>query len=258
VIDIGIDESKSHASQLIVVSAIVGNTMQMRKLDAEWKRDLIRSGADYFHATEHWNGSAKAYHGIGRPERKKLLGRLAGHVRHRFLFGASAIVDQDEYRSVTSERFRSQYGSAYGFAFQLLMTMILAELLRQKRHNQPVNVLIEDGHVNAEQVIGFIHDKKKLDSSKGLRIGTYGLGGKRDNPILQAADLLAFAACELANTGESDMFACLAAPKVRNRFLTLPWDKSSVEAAVSDIELHGALRKTGAPGAKRHKDLVMW
>jgi len=133
VIDIGIDKSKSHVSRLIVVSAIVGNALQMRKLDAEWKRDLIRSGAEYFHATEHWNRSAKAYRGIGRGEREKLLGRLAGHVRHRFLFGASAIVDQDEYRAVASDRFRSQYGSAYGFAFQLVMTMILAELLRQER-----------------------------------------------------------------------------------------------------------------------------
>jgi hypothetical protein len=258
VIDVGIDESKFPASPLIVVSAIVGNTALMRKLDAEWKRDLTESGVDYFHAKDHWNGSAKAYHGISRDERERLLARLVGHIQHRFCFGASAIVDETEYKSVSSERFRSQYGSAYGFAFQLVMTMILAELIKQGRNNQPVNVLVEQGHANAEQVIGFIRDKKHLNSPKGLRANTYGLGGKKDNPILQAADLLAFGVCELENNGESEFLARLALPKYGKRSLKLPWDKSSVEAAVGDINWNLDRMKAGISGAKRHKELVMW
>ena len=48
VIDIGIDESKSPPSSLLVLSAIVGNTAKMRKLDAEWKREISAAGSTTF------------------------------------------------------------------------------------------------------------------------------------------------------------------------------------------------------------------
>ncbi len=84
VIDIGIDESKS--GPLLVVSAIVGKTSPMRKLDAEWKRELVSSGVDYFHAQEHWNLRSKSYHGISREERERLLKSLVGHFQKPFSF----------------------------------------------------------------------------------------------------------------------------------------------------------------------------
>ena len=99
VIDIGIDESQSRPNPLLVVSAIVGNTAVMRNLDKEWKRELVSSGVDYFHATEHWSGSSKPYHGISRAERDKLLNQLVRHTQHRVLFGVSSFVDEAEYKS---------------------------------------------------------------------------------------------------------------------------------------------------------------
>jgi hypothetical protein len=57
------------------------------------------------------------------------------------------------------------------------------------------------------------------------------LGGKRDNPILQAADLLAYGVCEFHTKGYSDFMRKLAPAKYRRRFLTLPWDRSAVDAA---------------------------
>jgi hypothetical protein len=167
VIDIGIDESKSGST--LVLSAIIGKTGSMEKLDTEWSCELKRSGVDYFHAKDHWNRSFKPYHGISRDEREMLLARLIGHLHHRFLFGASTTVDEAEYRETASERFRSQYGSPYGWGFQMLMVLILLELKRQGKDNQPVNILIEDGHANARQVIGLIDHKKELHSKKGLK-----------------------------------------------------------------------------------------
>jgi hypothetical protein len=256
VIDIGIDESLSPPSPKLVVSAIVGNTARMRKLDTEWKRDLADSRVDYFHAKDHWNTFAKPYHGISTERRRNLLGQLVGHIHHRFLFAVSAIVDQAEYRSHASERFRSQYGSPYGFAFQMLMTCIFVELTKQRRENQPVNILIEDGHKNSEQAIGFIAEKKKREG--GLTIASHGVGGKRDNPILQAADMLAFGVCEFHAKGYSDFAARLAPPKFRTRIFELPWNKSSVEAVKSDIVRNISLKKSNAPGSKRLSELVMW
>jgi hypothetical protein len=95
VIDIGIDESKPSSGPLLVVSAVVGKTSPMRKLDAEWKAELAKAGVDYFHAKEHWNLRSKAYHGISRDDRERLLNRLVLHLHHRFLFAASSIIDED-------------------------------------------------------------------------------------------------------------------------------------------------------------------
>jgi hypothetical protein len=257
VIDIGIDESKSPPSQLLAVSAIVGNTGVMRKLDKEWKRELTTTGVDYFHAKEHWNGSAKPYHGISRTERDKLLNRLVSHAHHRIMFGVSSFVDEVEYKDSASERFRSQYGSPYGFAFQTLMVTIYMRLLHLKKANQPVNILIEDGHRNAQQAIGFIKEKKERGPG-GLTVETYGLGGKKDNPILQAADMLAFGVCEAHTKGHSDFASRLAPPRLLGRFLELPWNKSAVEAVKEDILRNNYLLKTNMPGAKKRTELVMW
>jgi hypothetical protein len=81
VISLGIDESKS--GSLLVLSAIVGKALPMQKLEASWRRDLADSGVEYFHAQEHWNLRSKAYRGISRAEREKLLVRFVGHI-HRY------------------------------------------------------------------------------------------------------------------------------------------------------------------------------
>jgi hypothetical protein len=257
VIDIGIDESKSPPSPLLVLSAVVGNTAVMRKFDREWKRELLASGVDYFHAKEHWNGSSKPYHGVSRAERDKLLNRLVSHTQHRILFGASSLVDEDEYKATASERFRSQYGSPYGFAFQMLMTAVYVELLKQGRANQPVNILIEDGHKNAQQTIGFIAEKKERGPG-GMTVEAYELGGKKENSILQAADLLAFGVCEFHSKGRSEFASRLAPAGLLGKFLELPWHKSSVEAVTTDIVRNNRLLTSGVPGAKKRTELVMW
>jgi hypothetical protein len=256
VINVGIDESKS--GSLLVVSGIVGKTSLMHKLDTKWKAELATAGVDYFHAKEHWSLRSKAYHDISTAERETLLDRLVGHLHHRFLFGASTLIDEVEYRAATSERFRSQYGSPYAWGFQVLMVVILVELIRQRRQNQPINILIEDGHANSKQAIGFIERKKKLNNPKGLKVGSHGLGGKRDNPILQAADLLAFGICEFHTKGESDFASRIAPFKYRKRFIEYPWDRSSPDAASADILRHRDLRRFGTPGAKPRTELVMW
>lgn len=256
-IDVGIDESRAPTTGMLVVSAIVGKAADMLKFRSGWSAELQNAGIDYFHAKEHWNGAAKPYHQIGRNERDRLLSRLVGHIHHRFLFGASVLIDETEYKGASSQRFQSQYGSPYGFAFQMLMVSILVELTRQRR-KQPINILIEDGHANAKQAIGFIEEKRSRDPRKGLTVASYALVGKTKDPILQAADLLAYGVCEFHTRGYSDFMCRLAPAKYRRRFLTLPLDRSTVDAAKTDIMRHHDFLTSGAPGAKRRADLVMW
>jgi hypothetical protein len=242
----------------LVVSAIVGNTSQMIRMSSSWNRDLKASGVDYFHAKDHWNGSAEQYHGIDRPAREKLAVRLISRITRRFDFGVSALVNEDEYRREASPRFRSQYGSPYGFAFQMAMSMIFLELTRQGRVNQPVNILIEDGHANANQAITLIEQKKKKQSTAGLSICTYGLGGKVGQPILQAADMLAYGVSEFHATGESYFAAGLSRGSKHGQLLELPWDKSSIESVKDDIIRNRYMRRAGIIGVKKRNEMVMW
>jgi hypothetical protein len=139
------------------------------------------------------------------------------------------------------------------------MLLVNRELTMMGRRNQSVNILIEDGHKNAQQAIGFIEYKKnKLDPACGLTVGTYGLGSKRDNRILQAADLVAFGTCEWEIKGESDFAARMFLPKYRKRFPKLPWNRSSVDSVRLDINRHSDRLKRGIAGAKPRRHLVMW
>jgi hypothetical protein len=254
-IDVGIDESMS-PSGLLVMSAIVGNTGNMRKLDAEWKRDLESNGVEYFHAKDHWNMSAKPYNGLSRESREILLTKLVRHVHYRYLFAASSLVNETEYLACVSDRFRSQYGSPYGFAFQTLMVSIYVRLLERHMENQPINILIEDGHKNAQQAMVFIAEKNKR--AGGMRVNSYGLGGKKNNPILQAADMLAFGVCEFHTKGSSDFAARLSRVKDRRYVYELPWDKTAVQAVKDDIGRNIKLKKSGFAGAKKLSELTMW
>ncbi len=56
------------------------------------------------------------------------------------------------------------------WGFQVLMMQILVRLRSERRERQPVNLLIEAGHKNAEQVAGFIRQKVASKNHKGLHI----------------------------------------------------------------------------------------
>jgi len=118
------------------------------------------------------------------------------------------------------------------------MAMIFLELDWCGRLDQPVNVLIENGHANAKQAILLIDQKQKKHSPEGLQINTYGLGGKIGNPILQAADMLAYGVREYHTKGESYFAGGISRASQKGQLIELPWDKSSIDA----------VRQEGMPG----------
>lgn len=236
VIDIGIEESKFN--NLLVVSAIVGQTSKMKKLSRGWGDDLSANGVDCFDAKEHWNKRSKAYHQLSTTKRKSLLRKLVSHIHQRASFGMSVCIDVPEYESVTSERFRSQWGSAYSFAIQILIILIHIELGNRNNLHGAVNVLIEDGHANSQQIMETVKkaNKKSDEDVNGywLKLGSYGLGGKACNPILQAADLLAYCTCQTHSGRYSAIHRSLVW-RSPIPFLALPWSKATLDAITKDI-----------------------
>jgi hypothetical protein len=71
------------------------------------------------------------------------------------------------------------------------------------------------------------------------------------NPILPAADLVAYGSCQVALGAHSDMFARLSM-RSPVPILMLPWDASVITSLKSDVERNVAERK------RRLRDLKMW
>jgi hypothetical protein len=122
VINCAIDESADRSrNNIIVVAGFAGATSHMRKLDRDWQADLAEHNLPHFHANELREHSSRLYRGISNRKREKLLSRLIGHIHKRTDWGLSAFIDSEYYKKNTSDRFRSQWGTAYTFAMRMLI-----------------------------------------------------------------------------------------------------------------------------------------
>jgi len=250
VIDIGIDESAPSAQGTLVLSAMIGQTSKMKRLDRKWKADLERYNVAYFHAKEHWNRRSKAYSRISMQKRQELLSRLVGHIHKYSNVGLSVSIDPQEYADLTTPPFRSEWGSAYAFAIQMLIILVHFELKESEEKgrshkNELANVLIEGGHKNTQQAFEIISKAvgKVGDDSAFIRVKSVGVGGKKDNPILQAADLLAYGWCQRISMGKSQMLDKLAgAGAPPEKFKALDLSVELVEMLKRDIDAHAQRR----------------
>jgi hypothetical protein len=126
VIDCGIDESatKNHSKSILVVSGQFGSTSKMKKLDKQWRAALADYQVPYFHAQEFWNPRTKIYKHLSMGRRSRLLDALVGYIDKYVEFGISAHIDPQQYIGMTSDRFRSQFGSPYTFTMEMLFVAL--------------------------------------------------------------------------------------------------------------------------------------
>jgi len=249
VIDIGIDESARKGHRLLTVSAVVGQQARMRILHKKWKTDLKRAGVDYFHATEHWNLQSKPYNGVSMKVREELLLTLAACLNKYIYSAVSVTIDTDEYKQMTSDRFRSQFGSPYTMAVQLLTILIHKELVRKQRSAEDVGFMLEEGK-HIYQALAII-DKSIKEPYAFLRVVTSGKGDKASHPILQAADLVSYGWGEYQVTGQSKMLRAVAA-KHPKRYSCVPWTPALIACLKSGVaEDITRRREFGAPPLAR-------
>lgn len=180
----------------------------MRKLSTGWQRVLDLHDLPYFHAKDLWKPRSKLFRTLSTSKRKALLSKLVDHIHKRVDWGLSAYLNVDHYLTETTPRFRSQWGSPYTFAVRQIMNYLYVCLHRSNRAKEPINVLLERGHVNEQQALGMLDDYEG-----SLNIHTRGSGKKIGNPALQAADLLAYATCESLRGEHS---------KIREKLLSNP------------------------------------
>jgi hypothetical protein len=256
-IDWSMDESGSSNDKTLVVSAVIGQTVLVRKFERDWTRALKDAGVDYFHAKEHWNLRAKAYHGISFRKREALLCLLATHMQKYCRATVSAQICLDEFEAAVSSRFKNTFGCAYAFGVHLLLVMTRFYLADTGGLREPINILIENGHANAGGAIGQISTwKNRADVT--LNINTQALGDKASRPILQAADLSAYAFWKYtAGEFNDPTFSALRHRAGKLKAMHLPWNRSLIQAVRNGVDTHQALRKQGLTD-KSLRDLALW
>jgi hypothetical protein len=123
--------------------------------------------------------------------------------------------------------------------------------------HEDINIIIEDGHRNSQQAIEQISNWKKT-SGTILRIASHGLVDKIKYPILQAADLTAYAWWEKRRGGhDRRIFPALSHGAARLPAMFLPWKPSCISAVHDGVSLHRQLRKEGIEG-RNFTDLALW
>lgn len=224
-IDLGFDEGGS--GDKLLVSVQIGIAEQARKLNRKWKARLPEK-LPYFHSKDFgvYNGGIFTKAGLDRPARTLLLKDLASLIHRHLLTAVTARISIREFEALTTQDFRSRVGTAYAFAIDAGLLMAYA-LVKDMGLRPEFNVLIERGHRNSEQVAQILDALQKfpaeLQASMGdemipdIRILTAGLGEKKDHPILQAADMVAYSEWQGATNGDPTIWNAINRAGVRYR-----------------------------------------
>ena len=205
-LDFGYDEG-GEGSKLLV-SVQLGTTRRLRRFSRRWKTLLRDSDVKFWHSIDYDNFSKGVFADLDGKARQKLLGRLARLIHDHMDVGITAVLDTALFERETDPRFRNEWGTAFCFAVENVAIYAYEWLLDAGRQMEPVNVLIEGGHKNAGQALE--HLRKLIGNDKAfLRMKTCGLGGKADNPILQAADMLAYSEWKYLTQSGREIFDAL-------------------------------------------------
>jgi hypothetical protein len=164
----------------------------------------------------------------------ELLGDLSKLIHRHLLFAVTAGVSLKEYEANTTHKFRSQMGTAYAFLIDMCLLSAHA-FLDEFRLKSDFNILIESGHRNAGQVAQILTQLKNLPASVTplpIRILTAEFGEKRDHPILQSADMVAYSDWQGGSNGDPTLWNALHPKGIRYRTWRVKCDAALIRMFV--------------------------
>jgi hypothetical protein len=208
-VDIGYDEGGEGRKPLLV-SMQLATVVRAKKLKKHWRLKLGQ--VPFFHAKDFNNFSGGVFQGLTPNQRSGLLAKPVTLIHRHVSIGLTAEIDCDLYDSITDQPFRSRWGTAYTFAIDML-AVFASMYLRETGQGSEVNILIEGGHRNSEQARQFL-DLQKIanDFDDTLSILTVGIGDKKNHPILQAADMLAYSEWQKIQGKDSEIYSAIRKP----------------------------------------------
>jgi hypothetical protein len=241
-IDLGIDEGGSGND--LLVSVQLGVNEQAKKLKKSWKQRLPER-LPYFHSKDFSNhtGGVFTKAGLDGRARRELLVDLCKIIHARLITGLTVRINVSQYDSLTTQDFRSQHGTAYSFAVDLCMLFAYQQAI-EAAIKPEFNILIENGHRNSNQaaqilskIQGFpAHQWKYYEDEiiADLRILTAGLGDKKEHPILQSADMLAYCEWQRDSRGDPTIWSALNRRDIRYKAYEMRCDEEIIQAFVDE------------------------
>jgi hypothetical protein len=185
------DESAS-GDELLCVSGYAAPEETWNAFSALWLQRLGSDGIRFFHMKEFANGTGQ-FREFSPDKRETLINDLLGIILDHMQFGVGVSINPREYDELTTDRFRSQKGSAYTFCTQACVSQVV-EWLDRHRQEGVVQYVFDRGHRNESQAaieIGklnhpLLRHEYKFDSV------VFGSDKQPGMEPLQAADILAY------------------------------------------------------------------
>jgi hypothetical protein len=233
-VDLGYDEGGS--GDTLLVSLQLGIHEQVKKLKRRWKSSL---GDDlpFFHSKDYGNYRSGVFTKaeLSRQDRQELLTELVALIHRYLVVGVTTRVSKRLYEKATTPAFRSRYGTAYGFLIDMCL-LTSYNVMTDLSIRPEVNILIEDGHPNCAQAVSLLEEVKKVPQDQlgiNLKILTVGLGPKADHPILQAADMVAYAQWQRITKGDHTIWDALRAKTSKYLWAEVDCDERVIEEFVA-------------------------
>ncbi|MBV8570107.1 MAG: DUF3800 domain-containing protein [Acidobacteriaceae bacterium] len=214
------DESGTHNKRFLVVAGYTAEVDRWANFSHRWNSILVEHGLSHFHAKEFRQAKSKIYAHLSQQDKNGALSALVSIIAETAIFGSLVILSPHHYDLLTTPKFRSHFGTSFGVAAAGIAACSVARLQEFRPGNHRLGIFFEQGHKNITQALDLIRFRKEeleeLDTTgfdrvlihpnahwsthppddplrtHTVKIGAMGIGGKRDMPPLQAADLLAY------------------------------------------------------------------
>ena len=171
----------------------------------QWKKannlclDIFeRAKMPYLHMAEFVSDKSSLYADVPYAHRSRVIRRLMTAVRRNIPLAVTVSVDESDFESATSTRFRSQIGTAYTIC-AMSAVMLVGSLLAEEDIDLCVDWTFEQGHPNMGQLaqrLTVLHEAVGLE----FRIRKFGFNipspGIAPDVPLQLADALTYAALQ--------------------------------------------------------------
>jgi len=186
-------EAKSKRHHFLCIAGYVSSANRWQRFRREWLRMNLPQP---FHMVAFRNPQSKLRKELGNSKDiERLAERIARIIRDNTIQGLAVTINPDTYEVLTTQRFRSQYGSAYAFAGMMLWE-VLRVWAEDTRYRGKFNFWLQEGHAHADELMQKIWAHKHNTNPLQNIIGDFGFGSKAEHPPLQAADALAYSVYE--------------------------------------------------------------
>jgi hypothetical protein len=183
---------------MVCVAGFVGREDQWLLVEQECEALFTSLNVPYLHMTELMGYESTAYKHLSHENRKTLIADVAAIARRYLPLQFSVLLDGLEYKSGTSDRFRSQMGSAYTMCATSAV-LLVGDMLRREEIEWNVFWTFERGHASRDQLstrLTVLHESV----ARFLRIQNFGFSPIAEDVMpeipLQVADMAAYSALQ--------------------------------------------------------------